>query len=106
MTELIDCPQHGSSPHCLICAHLRSEVGLEYFATAACKHGPAQAWCAGCDAVVKAQREWDDVSEAHADFTLFCTMCYKTALRQHSFVAYSQSPDDDCDWSELGPPDD
>jgi hypothetical protein len=105
VTKLIDCPQHGPSPYCLICVHLRSGGGLDYFATAACKHGPAQAWCAGCDAVVKAQRGWDDVSEAHADFNLFCTTCYKAALRGHSFISYSQGSDDDCDWSELGPPD-
>lgn len=106
MTDLIDCPEHGSSSYCLICVHLRSGSGLEYLAAAACKHGPAQAWCAGCDAILKAQRGWDDVSEAHADFQLLCTTCYKRVLRQHAFVAFSQGPDEDCDWSDLGFPDD
>jgi hypothetical protein len=103
--DVIDCPKHGPSPYALICVHLRSGEALEYFATAACRHGPAQAWCAGCDQVVVARRGWDDVSEAHADFNLFCTACYKAALRGHSFVSYSQGSDDDCDWGELGSPD-
>jgi hypothetical protein len=105
MSDLIDCPQHGSTPYCLICVHLRSGSGLEYFATAACLHGPAQAWCAACHAVLASRRGWDDLAEAQADFNLFCTGCYKAALRHHSFVAYSQGSDDDCDWGDLDAPD-
>jgi hypothetical protein len=105
MTELINCPTHGASPYCLICVHLRSGAGLDYFAAPACRHGPAQAWCAACDEVVAAQRGWDDTADAHADFGLYCTSCYKDALRRHSFVCYSQGTDDDCDWGELGAPD-
>jgi hypothetical protein len=104
-SEFVECPKHGRSPYSLICVHLRSREDLEYFATPACKHGPAQAWCAGCDAILQAQRGWDDVSEAHADFNLFCTACYKAELRKHSFVSYSQGSDDDCEWEELGAPD-
>jgi hypothetical protein len=103
--KLVNCPEHGPSPYSLICAHLRSGKRLDYYATAACKHGPAQAWCGACDEVVAEQHGWDDVSEGHADFNVFCAGCYKKALRKHSFVSYSQGPDDDCDWGELGAPD-
>ena len=105
MAELVNCPEHGPSPCSVICVHLRSGAGLEYFATVACKHGPAQAWCSACAAVVETQRGWDDASEAHADFALFCATCFKATLHRHSFISYSQGSDDDCDWSKLGAPD-
>jgi hypothetical protein len=101
----VDCPQHGRTPYSLLCVHLRSGERRKYFAAPACEHGPAQAWCDACDKVVAEQRGWDDISEAHADFNVFCTNCYKTALRRHSFVSYSQGSDDDCEWGELGAPD-
>jgi hypothetical protein len=51
-----------------------------------------------------AERGWNGVSEAHAEFALSCRECYVGVLRQHEFVAYSQGPDETCDWSETPPP--
>jgi hypothetical protein len=107
MTEktTIDCGTHGLRPYALICTHLRQSRRRRYYASPACPHGPAQAWCVSCDALVARDRGWSDAAEAHADFQLYCTECYKQALRKHTFVSYTQGSDDTCDWSELGSPD-
>ena len=102
----ISCAEHGTTPYALICVHLREPATvLEYFANARCEHGPAQAWCAECDRFLTEQRGWTDDAVAQADFKLYCTECYKEALRRHRFVSYVQGSDEPCDWSEVGPPD-
>ncbi len=100
-----DCPTHGQSPSALLCAHLASESGRCYFAVPPCEHGPAQAWCEDCDAVVEAERGWTDTSESHADFRVLCPECYARALRMHVFVSYHRGADETCDWADLRPPD-
>jgi hypothetical protein len=101
---IVICDTHGRRPYGMICVHLRQNEGLRYFAVPRCKHGPPQAWCEACNAVVDQESGWTDVSDAHADWHLFCTECYAGRLRSHRFVEYVQGPDDDCDWTALGLP--
>jgi hypothetical protein len=101
----VDCDEHGRSPYALICRHLREGEQVDYFAAPACEHGPAEAWCAECDARVAEQQGWTDAVEKEADKALYCAECYKRALRKHRFVAYVQGSDDPCEWDLSVAPD-
>ena len=104
-TGRIECAEHGTTSYCIICVHLRDESGLEYVASPACQHGPAQAWCKRCDERVARDGGWNEASEAFADLKLFCGECYRKTLRRHRFVTYVRDPEETCDWSGIGPPD-
>jgi len=94
--SLIACEQHGPSPYCIICRHLREETGLGYFAIPAEPKGPAQAWCEECDHILDQERGWTDKADAQAEWKLYCTQCYEERLRLHRLISWvdGTSPDE------------
>lgn len=97
------CEGHNR-PTALICVHLRGKQRLRYYAIPACVHGQAQAWCQACDDFVRSEHGWTNLSEAQADFLLFCKECYSITLQRHTFVHYVVGPDEPCDFSHAPPP--
>lgn len=85
--ETIHCQEHGATPYCLICVHLRGHSGQGYFAIEAEDEEPAQAWCEQCDHVLAQQRGWDDVADAQADWAISCTVCYRQRLGLNCLVS-------------------
>jgi hypothetical protein len=95
--KLAQCEEHGPSPYCLICKHLRERNALGYFAIQAEPTEPAQAWCEGCDSVLAQERGWNDRADEQADWKLFCTACYERRLSSHRLVSWVEgtSPEEE-----------
>ena len=85
--RMVDCDEHGQSPGCLICRHLREEHGLGYWAIKA-DGGPAQAWCIACNAMATWDRGWTDRASALADWQIYCTFCYDKTLKRHKRLGW------------------
>jgi hypothetical protein len=94
-TLTIRCAEHGVTPYCLICQHLRDESGLWYFAIPAEVGEPAQAWCESCDKVLEQEQGWTDRADLQANWRLYCTVCYEATLRRHRLRSWIEgaSPD-------------
>ena len=92
----IRCAEHGVTPYCLICRHLRDGSGLWYFAIRAEAGEPAQAWCEWCDEVLAREQGWTDRADLQAGWKLYCTVCYKAALGRHNLRSWVEgtSPDE------------
>jgi hypothetical protein len=82
----VDCPEHGASPACIICQHLRTQDGLGYYAIAAEPAEPAMAWCEACDQLLAQERGWTDRADAHAGWKLLCTRCHERRLAAHQLI--------------------
>ena len=80
----IHCDRHGVTAYCIICQHLRDGRGLEFWEIKRDGEEPAQAWCEACDAILNADRGWTDRGDAHADWKLYCTGCYRETLARHT----------------------
>ncbi|MBL8934754.1 MAG: DUF2199 domain-containing protein [Archangium sp.] len=80
----VSCERHGTSEATFICGHLAGAVGAGFF-TAEDADGVARpdAWCARCDEVLQAEREWHDTSEGFAHIRLACAGCYDE-IRAHN----------------------
>jgi hypothetical protein len=85
---MVDCDEHGQSPGCLICRHLREERGLGYWAIRPDDDAPAMAWCIACNAMVTWDRGWTDRASALADWQIYCTFCYDKTLKRHKQVGW------------------
>jgi len=73
-----NCRSHGERRKALLCRHLAGDDRRPYYATPACEHGPAMAWCAECDELVEKDRGWSDAAERHADFFLYSSSVTRT----------------------------
>ncbi len=95
--KAIQCEEHGSSPYCIICEHLREQNGLGYFAIQAESTEPAQAWCEACDLVLAQEQGWTDRADLQAGWKLHCTACYERRLSAHTLLSWVEgtSPEDE-----------
>ena len=87
-TRMVDCDEHGQSPGCLICRHLREEHGLGYWAIQPDAESPLQAWCIACNALATWDRGWTDRASALADWQIYCTICYEKTLKRHKLLGW------------------
>lgn len=83
----MECARRGSRPPSFVCGHLQHGAGLG-FNEPVDEPDPdmpfRQAWCDDCDAVLKKEGEWNDVSEGHAKITLICEGCFFEIRQRNS----------------------
>jgi hypothetical protein len=80
-TALTHCAAHGPQEETFVCRHLaeslRTQQGVGWFGSSEPR---GDAWCQACEAVRIAQGgpdgEWTERSEAFAQITVLCAVCY------------------------------
>jgi hypothetical protein len=81
MSEIAKCEEHGTQEETFVCKHLRQslrtgeKVGF-YWAS----EPRGDAWCEACEQVRLAEGgatgDWNERSEAFAQITILCGLCY------------------------------
>ena len=82
--DVLQCARHGVSQKTFVCQHLVKGTGLGFNQAEDPDNPRPDAWCDGCDKVLREEGEWNDRSEAMAKITLMCAECYDAAeARNH-----------------------
>jgi len=77
------CERHGKSYATFVCSHLVGGEGLGLVVAYDPDDLRPEAWCAQCDAVLMEDGEWNDRSEAFANFKAICANCYDEVRRRN-----------------------
>ena len=86
----MECPIHGKGKPAFICQHLQHGSGLGFFVPA---EPPTpddpwqQGWCAECEKLAIRVGEWNDESEAFAQFRWVCEACFEIARKRNQYDA-------------------
>ncbi|MER2566676.1 MAG: DUF2199 domain-containing protein [Myxococcaceae bacterium] len=88
------CERHGTSEASFICGHLAGTVGAGFF-TSDDDDGVLRpdAWCARCNEVLEAEREWNDTSEGFANIRVCCAGCYDEIRARNQWVPLAEADD-------------
>ena len=85
--KTIECGTHGATHCTFVCQHLVANSEKLGFNLGYDPENPddlcPDAWCDQCEAVLNAEGEWNDKSEAFADIKLMCTHCYESARERN-----------------------
>jgi hypothetical protein len=79
----IQCDEHGPSPPCMICRHLREGRGLGYVRlTDDSGSIEVTGLCEACAQLLLDEDGWTDRLFAFADWQLYCEQCFRRELRR------------------------
>ncbi len=79
-----ECPRHGIQRPTFVCIHIVEHTAVSFVTPSGPPDPFKEAWCERCDALVMADGEWNERSEAFARITMICEGCYeerRTALQ-------------------------
>src|SRR5579859_7824220 len=83
-TKQIECSTHSTGYSTYVCQHLVSNPAQQWFSDDVNeKNKWPDAWCAGCDALLQEQGEWNSKNESNLKIQMLCHHCYQL-LRSRS----------------------
>ncbi|SDD18971.1 hypothetical protein [Aquimonas voraii] len=87
MANILQCGTHGEREARFVCDHLFRKLRaacpqrLIYFEPAHATHEPTPAiWCEGCEAVIQAEGEINELAHEVACFHAVCDFCFECDL--------------------------